>query len=690
LLLSSLGFREYRRMMNKVFNLESTFKAVKGDGDGLYIEGMASTRTADRVGDIIPPEAWTIGGGLDNFKSNPIILFNHNYSKPIGKATEIRVTEEGLFIKAYISKAAPDGVHELIKDGILGTFSVGFIIKDAEYIEETNGFKIKEAELLENSVVSVPMNQTATFSIAKSFDSNDEFEDFTKTFTNREDLAGQSLANGEVKASSVASNSLEGEPTGSQKEIEMSGDTYTPTKAELEAIAVKAAEDVAARNAMKQAQTQAKKDAEDNAKVELTARIEAGIKSGAEQLAADLETKMTARNADLDEIVKQFKTELEEKSAELTAMRESKQVFADRGGNVSIKAGVMANKAEFIQAGLLGVITGKGYDTDFARDVITKAGMDYATDTAATGELDLEIKDQIQKEIWVQTKVASLFREINVEGRATVLPLQSDTGYADWTINQGFDPTAHGTLENRGEAIDADVYKARSVTMLVDRMISATYIDNDVEEKTLVNLLPMLFDGVARAHARKVESALLYPSNGNLGVGDVVAHITDIEAASAISGVATGVGADIPFTAGMLMAARGEMGRYGLMPTDVAYVVSMQVYYDLISDPEFQNLNEVGDIATKLRGVVGGVFGSPVIVSEEFPADAPLAIGAYCINRNNYLIPRLRGINVESDYEVANQRKMIVASQSLGFTELFAGDAAGNEPIVSIAYGAAA
>ena len=57
---------------------------------------------------------------------------------------------------------------------------------------------IKDAELFEVSVVSVPCNQAATFSLAKSFDSHEEYEEFKKTFTNRVDLAGQSLAKDEV------------------------------------------------------------------------------------------------------------------------------------------------------------------------------------------------------------------------------------------------------------------------------------------------------------------------------------------------------------------------------------------------------------------------------------------------------------------------------------------------------------
>ena len=42
----------------------------------------------------------------------------------------------------------------------------------------------------------------------------------------------------------------------------------------------------------------------------------------------------------------------------------------------------------------------------------------------------------------------------------------------------------------------------------------------------------------------------------------------------------------------------------------------------------------------------------------------------YAVNVRNHVIPRLRGVSVEQDYEVLNQRNVIVASQSLGFNQL--------------------
>ena len=129
------------------------------------------------------------------------------------------------------------------------------------------------------------------------------------------------------------------------------------------------------------------------------------------------------------------------------------------------------------------------------------------------------------------------------------------------------------------------------------------------------------------------------------------------------------------------------MGKYGISPSDVAYVVSQARYFELIEDAGFADITDVGsDVATKITGAIGAVYGSPVVVSDSFLAEGdgstPVA-AAIAVNLRNYAIPRLRGVTVETDYEVGNQRRVIVATQSLGFEELVA-DAAGNYSAMKI------
>lgn len=168
--------------MNKTFvaSLAGAVKSIEAVEGGLKIRGYANTVTKDRVGDVIPKSAWESKGALENYLKNPIILAFHDHTQPIGKMTGYTITELGLEIEAFIS-SADKRVHQLVQEGVLSTFSVGFSIKDAEYIKASDTYLIKEVELHEVSVVSVPCNQDSTFSVAKSMNGA-QFKDFEKQF----------------------------------------------------------------------------------------------------------------------------------------------------------------------------------------------------------------------------------------------------------------------------------------------------------------------------------------------------------------------------------------------------------------------------------------------------------------------------------------------------------------------------
>ena len=276
---------------------------------------------------------------MNNFEKNPIILFNHDYNRPIGRATNLKSTDNGLELTAKISKAAKD-VAELVKDGVLGAFSVGFRVKDADYIEETDGLRIKDAELFEVSVVSVPCNQSATFSLAKSFDSIAEYEDFKKTFT---------ISDG----------------TQVQKEIQMSEETQQPV--DLEAFAKKVAEETAAKIAMKQAEQKAaemavQKDLDEQATAKAEAKaqqdeevktaIVSGVESGATRLVEDMQKEFEAAKAEeISELTKKYEGEVKEKAEELESMRNRKYEFSTQSKEEFGK--------EALEAKVLGAITKK-------------------------------------------------------------------------------------------------------------------------------------------------------------------------------------------------------------------------------------------------------------------------------------------------------------------------------------------
>lgn len=145
----------------------NTFQKQDTAEDEKYIKinGWASTNSLDRHGDVINPQAWK--GGTTGFDASPVLLYSHDHKDVIGRVTSYEIDDEkGLFIEAQVSRKWEKSYA--IEDGLLKTFSVGFKPRGDKwyrYDEDKDVFEIMSAELLEVSVVSVPANPTATFSV---------------------------------------------------------------------------------------------------------------------------------------------------------------------------------------------------------------------------------------------------------------------------------------------------------------------------------------------------------------------------------------------------------------------------------------------------------------------------------------------------------------------------------------------
>jgi len=668
-------------MTEKIFHWTNTFKTLGEDDDGgLDIKGSASTSAIDRAGDIIEHDAWT-KGGLENFKNNPIILFNHNYDRPIGRAKELSVDENGLNLTARISKSATD-IKDLIKDGVLGAFSVGFKVKDAEYMTETDGYKIKDAELFEVSVVSVPCNQNAVFSVAKSFDNMEEYNKFKKDFikTNSIDADAKIEQSSEAKADKT--------------ETKMSDEKTVSPEFDLEAFAKEVAEKTATSIAMKQAEqkaaeqkaqaeaaekaaeVEAEQKAAEEAEIEKTKTVIKSSLTGAEKLIQDVEHRVNEKNESLEEVVKELQKDLAEKSEEIMNMRESKRIFSDRRNEGDWKK---AFESDILDAKILGLATGKGYDTQYAKGVMEKVNA-HSGVGVSSADFEQIVSTNVERDIQNELVLAPLFREIPMTSANMIIPIMPDAGYAEFTGNQtasGSSP--HGNLAERGDAYNpgsAGGVDLTERTLSTKKLISQSYLGNETEEDAIMPILPLIRESIVRSHARAIENAILAGDDADGAFGtsgasfEGLLHLARTD--SDYTQSATAFASD-KIVASDLLEMRKNMGKYGVNPADVVYIVSQRSYFELLEDAEFQDANLVGDMATKLNGEIGQVFGSRVLMCDEFATPAAAKFAAIAVNPRNYVMPRLRGVTIESDYEVAQQRRVLVASQRLGFIDLIDG-----------------
>lgn len=142
---------------------------MKADG----LDFVLSDETPDRYGDVIAADGWA----LDNFKRNPIALFGHNSSFPIGSWKDLHVENGALRGHLQLAPAGTseriDEIRKLVEAGILRAVSVGFLPVESRARSKTEpGELYVKQELIETSLVSIPANPNA-LAVAKNLNVSD-------------------------------------------------------------------------------------------------------------------------------------------------------------------------------------------------------------------------------------------------------------------------------------------------------------------------------------------------------------------------------------------------------------------------------------------------------------------------------------------------------------------------------------
>ena len=152
--------------MKRAFSI-LTAKAVEGDGERV-IEGIASTPSTDRMGDIVEPMGAKFALPLP-------LLWQHNHSDAVGTVEFAEPNAKGIPFKARLAnitepgdlKNLVDKAWQSVKAGLVRGVSIGFAPKDYEALP-SGGMRFKEWDWLELSLVTIPANAEATISVIKS------------------------------------------------------------------------------------------------------------------------------------------------------------------------------------------------------------------------------------------------------------------------------------------------------------------------------------------------------------------------------------------------------------------------------------------------------------------------------------------------------------------------------------------
>lgn len=163
-------------MQTRQKRLRAHAKVTKAEdqGDDLIITGVASTNQIDRDGQIVDQESLAKAA-----KAAPALklFFQHNWLAPIGKVLDIEPVDGQLWIRGQIgsdfeipvngTKISVNDIRKQISQGVIDAFSIGFAGEEVKS-KDAEAPVLKVTDLFEISVVTIPANAQARFSVSKA------------------------------------------------------------------------------------------------------------------------------------------------------------------------------------------------------------------------------------------------------------------------------------------------------------------------------------------------------------------------------------------------------------------------------------------------------------------------------------------------------------------------------------------
>ena len=128
----------------------------------------------------------------------------------------------------------------------------------------------------------------------------------------------------------------------------------------------------------------------------------------------------------------------------------------------------------------------------------------------------------------------------------------------------------------------------------------------------------------------------------------------------------------------MFNEVRAKLGKYGVRPSECAFVMDINTYIRSQSIENFRTIEKLGPNATLLTGQLGDIEGIPIIVSEQMlmaDTDGKVTSGGngtdtgrvLVVNRNMYRLGFKRELMIESERDIQKRQTVLVASMRVAF-----------------------
>ena len=314
-----------------------------------------------------------------------------------------------------------------------------------------------------------------------------------------------------------------------------------------------------------------------------------------------------------------------------------------------------------------------------------QANLKAAMDSTTAGSGDELVSTGEAAALWadinVDTHVAGLFTRVDMPTNPFEIPLQ--LGDVSWYPGTENTATAETVLTTGRQTLTAYELVAEvpwSLTLEEDAVIAmaaevrSTLVRNAVEviDDVLLNADTTTQDNI---NADGVTIAASTAGKAHWLVGfDGLLHLPLVDNAAQGNNHGAAPSAD------MFNEARGLLGKYGVRPSELAYVADVGTYIKSLAVSEFRTLDKLGPQATLLNGQLAQVDGIPVIVSEQMApsdADGKVTDGGstntkgrlLAVNRTQWRLGFRRELMIETTRDIQKRQNIMVVSMRLAFME---------------------
>ena len=310
-----------------------------------------------------------------------------------------------------------------------------------------------------------------------------------------------------------------------------------------------------------------------------------------------------------------------------------------------------------------------------------RKAMDSTTAGAGLELVSTEEARQLWNDVNVQTAVASLFETVNMPTNPFDVPLQlGDVNWYPGTANVATTSTDLSTVKQTLNAYE-----------LVG-MVPWAY---ELEEDAVVAMMAEVRSTLMRNAAQVLDDVVLNAdtsTTGNLNYDgstlttttagfahyllgfDGLIHLPLVDNTSQANDHNAAVSAD------MFNEIRAKLGKYGVRPSELAFITDVNTFIRAQSITEFQTIDKMGPLATLLTGQLGAVEGIPVIVSEQLVlADTDGKVTAtgngtntgrlLLVNRTQWRKGFKRELLIETERDVQKRQNVMVVSMRVAFAE---------------------